>query len=73
MKLLFVYLHCDTASQTDNFCREVLTNDLNLSLLEQNYVVWAGDITHRVVYDLARTLGVGLSKRTQSFPTKRGR
>lgn len=58
IKMLCVYFHCETAAETDNFCKNVLNSDLVMSILRENYVTWAGDITHRAIYDLARTFNV---------------
>eukprot|EP00391_Amoebophrya_sp_Ameob2_P013461 CAMPEP_0178998036 /NCGR_PEP_ID=MMETSP0795-20121207/9307_1 /TAXON_ID=88552 /ORGANISM="Amoebophrya sp., Strain Ameob2" /LENGTH=474 /DNA_ID=CAMNT_0020690705 /DNA_START=99 /DNA_END=1523 /DNA_ORIENTATION=- len=58
MKLLCVYFHCDTAGYTDQFCKDVLKNDLVVPMLAETCVVFPQDIVHRAAYDLARQFNV---------------
>lgn len=52
-KLLFMYLHCEMAAGTDVFCKNVFANEFLTSMVdEQNYITFAGDITHRSIYEL---------------------
>jgi len=51
-KLLVVYLHSENGRFTQNFCNQVLSNDFIRMMLDENFLVWGGDITrmesHRV-------------------------
>lgn len=56
-KLLVVFLHCDTAAQAREFCRDVLQNE-NIRELLSNFVVWGGDIMRMEPHRVAQSLGV---------------
>lgn len=52
LKLLVIYLHSENARHTRGFCTEVLSNDFVRAILDENFVLWAGDVarmeSHRV-------------------------
>ncbi|CAD7961413.1 unnamed protein product [Amoebophrya sp. A25] len=58
LKLLCVYLHCDSVQGAEGMCKDVLSNEFVKSLIDENCVFWAGDIVHRNFYDIARQLQV---------------
>lgn len=51
-KLLIVYLHSENGRYTRTFCTEVLTNEFVRLMLDENFLLWGGDIctmeSHRV-------------------------
>ncbi|CAD7961319.1 unnamed protein product [Amoebophrya sp. A120] len=58
MKLLMVYFHCETASLTDDFCKNCLNNDIVTVMLSDTCVSFGADINDRTSYDLARQFQV---------------
>jgi len=51
-KLLVIYLHSEHGRYTQRFCSEVLTDDFIRGMLDENFLLWGGDIAsmeaHRV-------------------------
>jgi len=44
LKLLVVFLHSEYAREGRNFCANVLCNDMVREMLNENFVLWGGDI-----------------------------
>mmetsp|Transcript_24902 Transcript_24902/g.48484 ORF Transcript_24902/g.48484 Transcript_24902/m.48484 type:complete len:475 (+) Transcript_24902:45-1469(+) len=44
VKLLVVYLHSENAQHTQSFCTQVLSNDYVCTMLNENFLLWGGDI-----------------------------
>jgi FAS-associated factor 2 len=44
VKLLVVYLHSENAQHTQNFCTQVLSNDYICTMLNENFLLWGGDV-----------------------------
>lgn len=51
-KLLVIYLHSDMSRHTQSFCTQVLNNEFVRTMLDENFLLWGGDIarmeTHQV-------------------------
>jgi len=57
-KFLLVYLHSSMHSDSPRFCREVLCTENVASFLEENFILWGGDITTTEAYRLSNQFGV---------------
>jgi len=44
LKLLVIYLHSENSRYTQGFCSEVLGNEFVRSMLDENFIVWGGDV-----------------------------
>jgi len=44
VKLLVVYLHSENARYTQSFCTQVLSNDYVCTMLNENFLLWGGDV-----------------------------
>ena len=51
-----VYLHSSIHDSTDNFCRNILCNDEFVSYVNENFIVWGGDVDQRDAYMTSRVL-----------------
>jgi FAS-associated factor 2 len=54
VKLLVVYLHSDMSRFTQQFCTEVLSNEFIRMMLDENFLLWGGDIARYEVHQLAQ-------------------
>ena len=61
-KLLMAWFHQEENAATEQLCREVLQNDLVVASLEEDFLLWAGDIARFEPSQVARLLGL------QHFP-----
>jgi len=52
LKLLVIYLHSENSRYTQSFCTQVLNNEFIRTMLDENFLLWGGDIarmeTHQV-------------------------
>jgi len=55
-KLLIVYLHCSINPNTDQFCREILCNNLITEFFDEHFLFWTGDISDKDGYWVSNTL-----------------
>uniref|UniRef100_A0A7S4W5Z3 UBX domain-containing protein n=1 Tax=Alexandrium monilatum TaxID=311494 RepID=A0A7S4W5Z3_9DINO len=53
-KLLVLYLHSEHARHTQTFCSEVLSNDFVRTMLDENFLVWGGDIARMEAHQVAQ-------------------
>ena len=53
LKFLFVYLHSPSHADAPSFCRDVLTNPGVVSMLNDNFVCWGGDVRKSDAFQLA--------------------
>jgi len=44
VKLLVVYLHSENARHSRDFCTQVLSNDYICTMLNENFLLWGGDV-----------------------------
>ena len=49
-KLLLVYLHCPLHQDTDTYCAQTLASQELKDLLENDFVIWGGDISYAEPY-----------------------
>lgn len=56
LKLLVVYLHSENARWTQNFCMQVLGNDAVRQLLDENFLLWGGDVLRRESHQVAQLI-----------------
>jgi len=52
-KFLLVYLHSSLHSDSPHFCRDVLCTERVASFLEENFVLWGGDVFHQEASNLS--------------------
>mmetsp|Transcript_33048 Transcript_33048/g.71916 ORF Transcript_33048/g.71916 Transcript_33048/m.71916 type:complete len:477 (+) Transcript_33048:44-1474(+) len=62
-RLLLLWLHQEEGEATEALCRQVLQNELALNILEESYVVWAGDVGRFEPGQISRQLSATI------FPT----
>eukprot|EP00931_Biecheleriopsis_adriatica_P053230 TRINITY_DN3112_c0_g2_i1.p1 TRINITY_DN3112_c0_g2~~TRINITY_DN3112_c0_g2_i1.p1 ORF type:complete len:471 (+),score=103.74 TRINITY_DN3112_c0_g2_i1:106-1518(+) len=63
LKLLVVYLHSEHARYSQSFCTEVLGNELIRAVLDENFIVWGGDVARREAHQVSQMI------RVQQFPS----
>jgi len=56
-KFLVVYLHSSQHGDTAQFCRDVLCTERVASFLEENFILWGGDINYKESYQVSYFLG----------------
>jgi len=54
LKLLVVYLHSDNSRYTREFCTSVLNNEFIRTMLDENFVLWGGDITRMEAHHVSQ-------------------
>mmetsp|Transcript_19068 Transcript_19068/g.44840 ORF Transcript_19068/g.44840 Transcript_19068/m.44840 type:complete len:466 (-) Transcript_19068:283-1680(-) len=55
-KLLVVYLHSEHARYTQSFCTEVLSNDFVRTMLDENFLLWGGDIARMEAHHVSQII-----------------
>lgn len=63
LKLLVVYLHSEHARYSQSFCSDVLGHDLIREQLDENFVVWGGDVARMEAHQVAQMI------RVRQFPS----
>lgn len=63
MKLLVVFLHSEHSRFAQRFCTDVLGNDLIRTQLDENFIVWGGDIARLEAHQVAQSI------RVRQFPS----
>eukprot|EP00930_Biecheleria_cincta_P093743 TRINITY_DN8427_c0_g1_i2.p1 TRINITY_DN8427_c0_g1~~TRINITY_DN8427_c0_g1_i2.p1 ORF type:complete len:468 (-),score=113.46 TRINITY_DN8427_c0_g1_i2:171-1574(-) len=63
VKLLVVFLHSEHSQYAQRFLTEVLGNDLIRTQLEDNFIVWGGDIARMEAHQVAQSI------RVRQFPS----
>lgn len=58
LKLLVVYLHSEHARYTQSFCTEVLGSEFISDMLNENFVLWGGDIARIESHQVAQMIHV---------------
>jgi len=56
LKLLVVYLHSDQARHTQRFCTQVLGNEFVRGMLDENFLLWGGDIARMESHHVAQMI-----------------
>jgi len=56
VKLLVVYLHSENARHTQSFCTEVLSNDYVCTMLNENFLLWGGDVLRMETHFVAQMM-----------------
>lgn len=56
-KFLLVYLHSSLHSDSPRFCRDVLCTDRVAYFLEENFVIWGGDVFQQEASNLSTKFG----------------
>lgn len=62
-KLLMAWFHQEDNAATQKLCKEVLQNEVVLTALQEDFMLWAGDISRFEPFQVARLLGL------QQFPS----
>uniref|UniRef100_A0A7S0ZX47 UBX domain-containing protein n=1 Tax=Noctiluca scintillans TaxID=2966 RepID=A0A7S0ZX47_NOCSC len=55
-RLLVVYLHSGYSEHTESFVTQVLCHELVRTMLEENFVVWAGDISNFETHEVSEVI-----------------
>mmetsp|Transcript_97369 Transcript_97369/g.270845 ORF Transcript_97369/g.270845 Transcript_97369/m.270845 type:complete len:465 (-) Transcript_97369:393-1787(-) len=55
-KLLVVYLHSEHARYTQTFCAEVLGNEFIRTMLDENFLLWGGDIARMEAHHVSQLI-----------------
>jgi len=56
-KFLLVYLHSPMHVDTDTFCKHVLCSEEMINFVDDNFILWGGDVTVSQGFDLTYRLG----------------
>jgi len=54
VKLLVVYLHSEHSRYTQNFCSNVIANDFIRGILDENFLLWGGDIARMEAHQISQ-------------------
>jgi len=63
LKLLVVYLHSEHARYSQSFCTEVLGSELIRTVLDENFIVWGGDVARLEAHQVSQMI------RVRQFPS----
>jgi len=56
LKLLVIYLHSENSRHTQAFCTEVLNNEFVRTMLDENFLLWGGDIARMESHHVAQMI-----------------
>lgn len=56
LRLLVIYLHSDNARYTQSFCTDVLGNEFVRTMLDENFVLWGGDVARMETHQVAQMI-----------------
>lgn len=56
LKLLVVYLHSEHARHSQSVCSDVLANEVIRTVLDENFILWGGDVARMEAHQVARMI-----------------
>ena len=56
LKLLVVYLHSEHARHSQSVCSDVLGNDVIRAVLDENFILWGGDVARMEAHQVSRMI-----------------